>query len=212
MDHYAIRAEIQAEYERLGFADGWDFAVTPISNLATAETVIIGLNPGGSSDKCSFESYNGNAYFTGDWGVDGERIQSQVRALHNALGLHQDEVFAAQFNPFRSRDYGSLPHSEEATAFASRLWDWTLARSPARRFICMGREVTWHISRKLGAHLEDRCYETGWGKIRIERYVASDGRIVVNWPHPSWYRIFTRDDPAKAELAKASMIAAARLN
>ena len=223
----SMKAEIQAAYERLGFTQGWEFAKTPIAKLYTAETIIIGLNPGGTGDDKEWDYPQGNHFFLGEGGDRWPVIQNQVKILHDILELHQDDVFVAQFNPFRSSDYKSLGNSikedrsaeelkykqQEATTFALQLWDWVISRSVARRFICMGSEVNWHISRKLGAMRDDLHYKTGWGeKLEIHRSVSTDGRVVVNWPHPSRYTIFTRDDPAMAELAKASMKAAARFN
>ena len=46
----AMKAEIQAAYERLGFTRGWEFAKTPIAKLYTAETFIVGQNPGGDDE------------------------------------------------------------------------------------------------------------------------------------------------------------------
>jgi hypothetical protein len=205
-------ATIQAEHARLGFRYGWDFAITPLAKLPEADTVIIGLNPGGESLEGSWESTEGNAYFTGRWTADGRptAIRTQVAALHDVLGLHQDEVFAAQFIPFRSKDHGSLEHQEASTAFALQLWQWVLPQSPAKRFICMGKEVTWHITKLLRANLQDR-FPSGWGKVMIDRYVTDDGRVVVNWPHPSHYKLFSRADPKAQAIARASMAKAAGL-
>jgi hypothetical protein len=207
------RADIQAEYNRHKFTHGWEFAKTPIARLYTANTVIIGLNPGGSSTDSHWDCEQGNDFFLGSYGDRWRVIQTQVKILHEILQIDQDQAFIAQFNPFRSVDYKSIENPEISTDFANKLWDWVLLHSPARRFICMGSEVTWHISRKLNAKRDDGQYKTGWGeKLEIQRYVSSDGRVVVNWPHPSRYTIFTRNEPEKAELAKSSMIAAARLN
>lgn len=44
-------AAVWAEYERLGYKAGWVFAMTPFANLATARTMVIGLNPGGGAKR-----------------------------------------------------------------------------------------------------------------------------------------------------------------
>lgn len=63
-------AAVWAEYERLGYKAGWVFAMTPFANLATARTMVIGLNPPGGGEEDSTEGTwepcdPRNAYFHG---------------------------------------------------------------------------------------------------------------------------------------------------
>ena len=212
-------AAVWAEYERLGYDRGWAFAMTPIAWLSTAKTVMVGLNPGGqegehdSRDGC-WESQDGNAYFTGRWvpGTDAlYPIQVQVIRLHELLGLGAEDVFAAQFIPFRSRNLGELPHFDEALAFARRLWSWVLTQSPANLFICMGGFTAGHVADLLGATLERRL-PSGWGGTQVGRYVSPGGKVVAELPHLSRYQLLSMLDPEKARTAREAILAATRLS
>ena len=204
-------AEIQKAYEELGYDQGWAFAMTPLAWLPTAQTVMIGLNPGGSGnheDVC-WENLDGNAYFTGRWqknnGAEPTPLQAEVRCLHAFLEIGPDEVFAGQFIPFRSPSIAKLTDQTKAIAFAKRLWSWALPQSHANRFICMGARTWWFISELLQARREPSI-PSGWGNISISRSVTVDGRIIVGLPHPSRYLLLASNDP----IAKAKREAALR--
>lgn len=208
------QAAVQAEYERLGYDRGWAFAMTPIAWLPKAKTVLVGLNPGGAEGEhdntdCYWDSQDGNAYFTGRWvpGTDAlYPIQVQVIRLHELLELGPEDVFAAQFIPFRSRSLAELPKFNEALAFSRELWRWTIAQSPADLFICMGNFAAWHMSDLLGAKLEME-WPSGWGNTRVRRYVSPTGKVVAEVPHLSRYQLLSMWDPKKAETARQAILA-----
>lgn len=77
----------------------------------------------------------GNAYFVKMGADDDTRdsaIQIQVKAIHRTLGIGENEIFAAQFISFGSRDLASLSEFATARAFAMRLWAWVVEQSPAQ--------------------------------------------------------------------------------
>jgi hypothetical protein len=210
-------AAVWAEYEKLGYERGWVFAMTPLAWLPEAKTVMVGLNPGGREgehDKWEggWDHPGGNEYFTGRW-VSGSNakypIQVQVELLHQLLALGPEDVFAAQFIPFRSSSLATLTNHAEALAFARRLWRWVLERSPADLFICMGNFTAWHIADLLGATLKTEC-PSGWGGTRVRRYVSASGKVVVGWPHPSTYRLLSMRNPEKLTTAREALVNAAR--
>lgn len=212
------KAAISAEYKRLGFKAGWVFAMTPFANLATSGTMVIGLNPGGNqeiSEEATWEPCDArNAYFFGCWrtGAESDRpisIQNQVVLLHELLALGSEDVFSAQFVPFRSHTWVSLGRRAEALAFARVLWSWLLPQSPAKLFICMGGHAAWEIAGLLGAKLESR-YPSGWGSTRVDRYVSEEGRVVVGLPHPSRYPLLAMSDPLKLDIARKAILEATR--
>lgn len=212
------QAAVWAEYERLGYKAGWVFAMTPFANLATARAMVIGLNPGGpeaDSTEGTWEPCDPrNAYFYGRWYTGAESdspmpIQVQVMALHALLGLEPEDVFAAQFIPFRSQTLISLGRKAEALKFARALWSWVLPQSPAKLFICMGGYAAWQIADLLGAKPQGH-HPSGWGSTKVGRYVSDDGKVVVELPHPSRYRLLTMREPAKLAMARDAIRQATR--
>lgn len=204
--------EIQAEYTALGHKWGWSFLAGQESQLYTAETIIVGLNPARASGD-SVQDYGfhwdvpeGNIYFSKEWGGadDYTPLQTQLLRWHELLGLDSTQTIGANFVPFRSRNWAELASPKESVQFAQKLWRDVIAVTSASLFITMGKDAAWHLAQVLEAksfaHLP-----TGWGKQTIDVYDAPDGRRIVAMPHPSRYRLFGRGDLSKtAEASFAS--------
>lgn len=208
------RDVVQAEYERLGYSRGWSFMGTPERALREARVAFVGLNPGGGGETDTYEYGGlwdfpeGNAYFDERWGPNASEtaIQRQIWRWHEMVGLGPHESLCAHFIPFRSPDWHSLEHKDEALAFGQRLWNWVLGVSPASLFVTMGKEP----ARQLAVILKARHVAqlpTGWGQQMIDVRDSADGRRVVGMPHPSRYALFGRGGSA-SELAEQSFRAA----
>lgn len=211
------KADIQTEYERLGYELGWTFMMSPEQSLKDATIALVGLNPGGGRSIADrdfgsiWDCPRGNAYFTERWGPDNTKtpIQHQIKAWHDALDVGGHETFCAQFVPFRSPDWAALPRKSDALAVAGRLWSWALTVSPASLFITMGKLTGQY----LGEFLEGRVVATlptGWGDATIDVWDSPSGRRVVSMPHPSRYRLFGRSGH-NSDIAEASLRIAAGL-
>jgi hypothetical protein len=108
--------DIEGEYQRRLAAQpdanwGWRFMYTPEAALGSAKVVLVGLNPGGrqTDPPLQWEFKDGNAYFDEPWGVDGSLnvLQQQVEGLRKALNVQKDDIFAANFTPFRRPSWGT---------------------------------------------------------------------------------------------------------
>ena len=212
MQSYDSQA-IDAECNRLGYRKGWSFLATPEESLHRAGVGLVGLNPGGggANDGYAYEGlwdFEGNAYFDENWGPNDSQtaIQKQVQRWHGILGIGPAESMCAHFVPFRSPDWASLDRKAEAVSFASGLWRWVLAVSPATLFVTMGKMPAEQLALLLEARHVARL-DTGWGNQLIDVWDAPCGRRVVGMPHPSWYALFSRANAA-SELAEASFRAA----
>ncbi len=192
--------DVEREYQRRLAAYpearwGWSFMYTPEAALKSAKVVLVGLNPGGNDEdqQSSWEHDGINAYVDQPWGK-GKRLnplQQQVGLLFAALGVRPDEVFAANLLPFRSPSWRELPGKEGALEFGRRLWkDDLLPRTPARLFVCIGKQPGQELAALLGAASPPMKHEVEWGKQSLDEYVAPDGRTVLALPHLSRFRVF----------------------
>lgn len=176
--------DIQREYDRLGYRHGWTFLMTPEARLHDAKVCLVGLNPGGDHTGAGLWSCEqGNAYNVERWraGPEGGRysaLQHQVHLLQGHLGLGPDDYLAAQFIPFRSRDWRGLANADEAIAYGRKVWAWLLAVSSAKLFLCLGEQAAREIGRLTGATAEEERYPSGWGAVSIGRSVGSEGRVI----------------------------------
>jgi hypothetical protein len=204
-------AAVWAEYNRLGYDQGWVFAMTPLANLAMARAVVVGLNPGGDDDQGIWESSGGNAYFAGRWIPGTDRlmpIQTQIAGLHELLDLGPNDVFAGQFIPFRSVSLSALAHQTEAFGFALKLWTWVISQTPASLYLCLGKAVAYNIASLLDAKPDGR-WPSGWGTTTVGRYVSASGKVVVELPHLSRYLLFSMG-PEQIAVAKKAILTASR--
>lgn len=196
---------VQAEHDRLGYGLGWRFMTAPASNRLTSEIAMVGLNPGGTqnyehdhSERWSVET--GSSYVVETWpgrSRGGDPLQVQVQRMCAILDADPNAIFSGQFVPFRSDSWDQLPRRPEAVKFASDLWAWALAESPARLILCLGKAVVApEIARLIGAK-PIASSPSGWGDIAIDRYATTDGKLVVGLPHLGRFRLFgdqQRDD------------------
>jgi hypothetical protein len=164
--------------------------------LAHAKVALVGLNPGGDQEDepPSWEPAEINAYIDQRWGKSGglSPLQEQVGLLFEALGVQPNEVFAANFIPFRSPSWSQLPDKEGALAFGRGLWTNILTRSPRppfRLFISLGKQSGRELATLLKACFV-RQHSVEWEPQKIDEYVAPDGRTVLALPHLSRFRIF----------------------
>jgi len=119
-------------------------------------------------------------------------LQEQVGLLFEALGVQPNEVFAANFIPFRSPSWSQLPDKEGALAFGRGLWTNILTRSPRppfRLFISLGKQSGRELATLLKACFV-RQHSVEWEPQKIDEYVAPDGRTVLTGRHDGTSRLW----------------------
>ena len=188
--------DIDRTADRLGYDLGWRFMMCPEATMHTASVAIIGLNPGGRRRHGpTWSSEDGNAYWIESWGgqVAGmDPLQRQIQQLAGKLEVGQEDLFAAQFVPFRSNSWSDLANPHEAVEFARQLWTWTLAQSPAQTIICLGKKVVGpEIAAIVSAKL-DTVTSAGWGDQTIDVYRSAGGVKVVALPHLGRFKLMGR--------------------
>ena len=215
MTNLFSKEAIEAVCQELGYKKGWTFFTCPEDRLKSPRAVLVGLNPGGGGVQDKSE-YGGvwdcpnNDYFFGEWLVKaGEaKMQREVQAWYKLLGLKHDETVAAQWTPFRSSRWHTLADQEKAQKMSRALWAELITRTPAKLYLAMGQVAGSGVASLLNAKLDPNELPTGWGKTTIKIYNAPDGRRVVQLPHPSSFRILTREadksDKAKQSFLKAT--------
>ena len=196
--------QINAEHDRLGMKLGWRFLMCPEARLNDAKVAIITLNPGGTRRvDTEWSQERGNAYYIESWGGQApgqDKLQVQVQALVKAMGEDKDSVLAGCFIPFRSRDYRTLPRRAECIQYARHLWGSVLEESPARLFVCVGKKVVGEgLADLIGARpITPVPFPWGEQSITIDRYQATDGRVVVAFPHFSRFPPFSSPERTRA--------------
>lgn len=195
-------AEIEKEYQRLGYTAGWRFITCPQEQSGSAKLLLVSLNPAGTAPfGPGWSQELGSAYRVESW--DGiptgtARLQRQVQQLFELLGLKDSEVFSAHYVPFRSPSWETLDRRREAEAFAGSLWKWLKPKLNFDRIVCIGIEKPGKpIASLFDAHFEARI-PVGWGSYSAHRYRLPDGRPLIALPHLSRYSVFGRKQSEEA--------------
>jgi hypothetical protein len=217
--HFAQATDaISREYSSLGHRLGWRFLYTPAQSLTPEFPLFfIGLNPGGSEfcpPQPSVEA--GNAYRVEPWAANGQLnpLQVQVCGLFERLaalmpGVERDRLMdrslAANFCPFRSPSWASLPSRNASVAFSKKLWTHILRESTPGALICLtGLPARYlgEIQQKLGWRpVGEEAFPVGWGSVScsIRRFVrGSQATVLVRLPHLSRFRIIGRPESEAA--------------
>ena len=187
-----LRDEIAEAYRTSGNSLGWRFLYSSPRVLEGARVAFIGLNPGGStkvSDHGEFAMKRGSAYRDEQW-PGSSRLQKQVLAIFNRLGVDPEHVLAGNLVPFRSPDWKSLTDRKESLSFGLQLWERVLGRAKPAIVVTMGGEANEAISQLISVRDIAR-HPIGWG-----RYTASRGHfqsgIWIGLPHLSRFTIMDR--------------------
>jgi hypothetical protein len=200
--HTMTPEAVQTTYERLGYTAGWRFMTAPAANMVSSSVALVGLNPGGSAPHGPrWSQEEGSAYVIESWGGQApgtDSLQRQVKLMLATIEEDPHRVFSAQFVPFRSPSWDALQRPQEAVAFSRELWAWTLSRSAAKVFLCLGKNVAAvNIADLIGARLVAHT-PCGWGAQTIDSYRSMDGRRVLGLPHLGRFQLFGR---GKSEVA-----------
>ena len=185
-------ASIEDAYRRLGHTLGWRFLTGPKATLAAdVDMAFITLNPGGhreSPDHPRGSCESGNAYLTETW-PGSERgaapLQRQVQMLFAQLVAKLGEkrslndflntgVMSGYFIPFRSQSIAKLPHRQESSEFASRLWSSIFASRMPKCILTMDVHTYGAIRNVLSSRptvraTDSRSFPTGWGHLKANR-------------------------------------------
>ena len=188
-------AEIDAEHHRLGYASGWRFMMCQQATMRSAKLLVVTLNPGGNGPHGTDWSYeNGNAYCDEKWaGEPGTaKLQRQMQKLYEFLGVRKDEVFSANYVPFRSPTWHGLERKPEVLAFADKLWTWLRPQLSFEVAVCIGKDQPGRSIARLFDARHDITLKVGWGEVTADRYRLPDGRKLIALPHLSRFLIFDR--------------------
>jgi hypothetical protein len=197
-----LEGRINEASDRLGCGLGWRLFYSPLSVLEGASVAFIGLNPGGRfepSDHPRLASDDGSAYVTEIWHGQApgqDKLQLQVRALFDRLGVRPDQVLAGNLVPFRSPAWRDLPSPKDAEHFGEEIWREIFARAKPRLIIC-NSQLSFKTLLKVFDASAPQSAPAGWGNITVERAITENEHL-VRFPHFSRFPIVNRPESQDA--------------
>ncbi len=186
---------------KLAFNEGYRFVYGRWETLDRAEIAFISLNPGkapGDTDMRAISDERGNTY---EVEKDKTRspITNQFLQLSNLLRRKPADILTGVAVPFRSSDWNSLSKHQksESIALGRRFWANPLTRPDLKLIIACSEDAAKLVIEITGAAF-DRDEPACWGKIKLRRYRASGGKVVVQLPHLSRYQLLSRENSRQA--------------
>ena len=215
--------EIKRAYSELDHQLGWRLLYTPAATLGPgAQLLFAGLNPGGKHPlPPAPSSEDGNAYRIDTWGPNGQKssLQLQVCALFERIAVHvpgmdrdvlMDRSLTANFCPFRSPSWDTLPNRARSIGFSRTLWSRLMNGITPSVVICMGTLTAQHfdaVFQQAGwSQVDEVKSPVSWGRVTYSvRHLRRNGRELkaIRLPHLSRYRIVgrSRSEPSIEQLA-----------
>lgn len=192
-----LENEIKSAYKSSGNQLGWRLLYSPPSVLDGAEVAFLGLNPGGANtqpEQAEFAMTRGSAYVNESWkgAIPGKsKLQTQVTALFQRLGVQPENVLAGNIVPFRSPSWKALKDREHAIDVGRSIWSQILEHSQPRLIIAMGSNAFAEALQITGASNCSR-HSLGWGRIKGTRADFDRGNL-IGLPHLSRFSVITRE-------------------
>lgn len=191
----SLEQRIEKAYRARGDRMGWRLLYSPAHVLNGASVAFVGLNPGGDYapvQHAEFAMDHGSAYEREDWGAaPGQaKLQRQVRALCNRLGVRPEDVLAGNLVPFRSPSWEAMADRRGALAFGKALWSKILHHARPNLVIAMGGVTIAALADVLNVHDLERV-NVGWGSVKGQRGRHHNG-VFVGLPHLSRFAIIDR--------------------
>ena len=182
-----------------GFEQGYKILYSPWATLGSPAAIFLSLNPGKpplEAEMCIVSDERGNSYE-----VERETTRSPITAqflkMCDFIGLTPSQVLTGVVAPFRSDRWASLSGLQRRAALlvGREFWSEVLPRSPAGLIITCSDEAAEMVVSITGARL-DAVTPSGWGNIKLSRYLAPNGKRIVKLPHLSQFKLFSRLDSA----------------
>jgi len=194
----------------LGFTNGFKPLYCPWKTLHTAKVAFLSLNPGRAPDNAEMRvtsDERGNSYEVEKY-TTRSPLTAQFLLLCDLIGLRPSEVLTGVAAPFRSDNWQELsPHQRKGSLdIGRRFWEKPLSCPALKMIITCSSEATKLAVSITGAR-PDTEVSAAWGNIRLRRFVSDSGKVVIQLPHLSRFRLLGR--PA-SEAAILSLIDGAR--
>ena len=198
MDREYWTRELEEAEVTLGFSDGYKFVYGPWKTLGTAEVAFLSLNPGKASPRHrdiirEIADERGNT-FEVEQPTTVSPMNDQFLQLAQLLDRQPSDILTGVVAPFRSDNWaGLIPRQREGSlALGRRFWNQPLSRPSLRLVIACSGEATRLVTDITGASLDGEA-EAGWGNIKLRRYFSPLGKVIVQLPHLSRFRLLGRE-------------------
>lgn len=197
MDRGRWQEELESAEARLGLAEGFKFVYGPWATLHSSEVAFLSLNPGrppDCEDLRTVSDERGNSYEV-QRHVTKSPLNPQFLRLARFLDLAPEAILTGVASPFRSDNWNGLTEvqREEGLAF----WATPLRNARVRLVFACSKEAL-HLVREITEASLTKELPAAWDKVRVRRFEGIGGKVIVQLPHLSRFKLFGRPESEKA--------------
>jgi len=198
MDRDRWASEIAKAYDGLPVKQGYKLVYSPWSTIKTSKAAFVSLNPGGRmpdhAELCELSEERGNAYEV-ERHITKSPITHQFLEFCKLIGVEPIDVLTGVICPFRTDRWADAPIEVRAVGLklGEEFWREALAVNQPGLIVSVAPQATKILSRILAVELVDRC-ASGWGKTTISIFQNATGQRLVQLPHLSTFKLFSRPE------------------
>lgn len=192
---------IRQEEELLDFKDGFKFLYCPAETISRAEVAFISLNPGRPPDQVSMREITderGNTYEV-ESTYTKSPITKQFLALSNFINKKPSQILTGVAFPFRSNRWKDLTNTQKSRGLelGKMFWLDMLSKSNLKLLILCAEEVKIIFNKDLDMKIDCEI-SANWSNIKLRRYTTNRRLEVIQLPHLSTYKLFSRPESESA--------------
>lgn len=181
------------------FTEGFKLLYCPWQRISDARVAFISLNPGKAPkniDLRTVEDTHGNSYLV-ERATTRSPLNEQFLAMCSFLNRDPEQILTGAFFPFRSGKWQDLDaiQIEAGLSFCRPFWKSAITEN-CELVIVLSNFVAKQVVDLLDGKLEAEI-PSGWGTTKLRRYISPSGTRVIQLPHLSTFRLFSREECMK---------------
>lgn len=194
-----IERELSELEDRYGFSQGYHLLYSPWETQDLAEVAFLSLNPGRAPNQTPsriVSDERGNSYEV-DRLITKSPLTAQFLMMADFLRVSPGAILTGTAHPFRSDRWTDFTEEQRLIGldFGRRFWSRILSQR-IKLVITLGDQATEVIAATSDARLS-REVNSGWGTTRLKRYSTDKRFDIVQLPHLSHFKIFSRMECAE---------------
>jgi hypothetical protein len=195
-----VTEELNALEKQYQFTEGYHLLYCPWKTLQAAEVAFVSLNPGRPPDGQNptiVSDERGNS-FEAEKETTKSPLTAQFLYLAAFLGVPPVTILTGTAHPFRSSRWADFsPQQRQAgLTFGRKFWSGVL-KDKVPLVITLGDEAT-NVVLEGSSTQPTQVISSGWGSTKLKRFTTKSGGAVVQLPHLSTFKLFSRPECMEA--------------
>jgi|TARA_B110000305_G_scaffold29298_1_gene27579 hypothetical protein len=196
MNKYYWEEQLINAEKKLQFPDGYKLLFCPWETLAnkSIKTAFISLNPGKAPDGADLKVISderGNSYEVEEF-TTASPLTAQFLQLCKFLKIKPSNMLTGPACPFRGNRWKDFTPQQKQEGFRLGNEFWSKALDGIELIIILGDEAKKSINEIVKAELELEI-QSGWGNTKLKRFKNVDGVKLIQLPHLSTFKLFSRN-------------------